>query len=484
MPGAPVTLSDYNIPGILCRNQQQEWRISHLKKTTESTRDLTKGIIWKQLLLFALPLLGSSLIQQLYNTVDLLFVGNFLDNEAFAAVGASSLIITCLIGFFTGMSVGTGVVSAQSFGGKSKADLQRTVHTAIGFSFLGGAILMAIGYVGAPTFLLWMNTPAEILDISVSYLRIYFLSFISIVTYNMGSGILRAVGDSKSPLFYQLIGGIINVIMDALFLVVFDYGVEGVAWATLFSQTVAAGCVLIHLSLTDGNHHLTWSKIRIDKEILIRIVQVGVPVGLQSLVITLSNVFVQYQINGFGVEPIAAFAAYFKVELLIYLPIVAFGQAITIFVAQNLGANRIERMKKGTRDCLLMGTALAVVTSIILLIFGREAFWIFNHDPLVIGYGIRIIQTTFPFYFLYVILEVLGGSIRGSGKTTPPMLIVLLNICVFRTIMLFVIVAFYTDVRGVAMVYPITWATTSACMAIYYLKGKWHAGTTPTDVYG
>jgi putative MATE family efflux protein len=453
-----------------------------LKKITESTRDLTKGTIWKQLLLFALPLLGSSLIQQLYNTVDLLFVGNFLNKEAFAAVGASSLIITCLVGFFTGMSAGTGVVSAQSFGRKSKTDLQRAVHTAIGFSFLGGAMLMAIGYIGAPAFLRWMNTPAEILGISVSYLRIYFLSLISIVTYNMGSGILRAVGDSKSPLLYQFVGGIINVVMDALFLVVLGYGVEGVAWATLFSQTVAAGCVLIHLSLTSGDHHLSWIKIRIDKDILIRILQVGVPVGLQSLVITLSNIFVQYQINGFGVEAIAAFAAYFKVELVIYLPIVAFGQAITIFAAQNIGAGKIERMKKGTRDCLLMGMMLTVITSAVMLVFGREAFWIFNHDFSVIGYGIRIIQTTFPFYFLYVILEVLGGSIRGSGKSTPPMLIVLLNICVFRTILLFTIMTFYTDIRGVAMVYPITWATTAACMSVYFLKGKWLEKTIPTGI--
>lgn len=451
-------------------------------KITKGMRDLTQGTIWKQLLLFALPLLGSSLIQQLYNTVDLLFVGNLLDKEAFAAVGASSLIVTCLVGFFTGMSAGTGVVSAQSFGRKSKTDLQRAVHTAIGFSFLGGAILMVIGYIGAPTFLRWMNTPAEILDISVSYLRIYFLSLISIVTYNIGSGILRAVGDSKSPLLYQFIGGITNIVMDALFLVVFRFGVEGVAWATLFSQTVAAGCVLIHLSITNGDHHLSWLKIRIDKDTIIRILQVGIPIGLQSMAITLSNIFVQYQINGFGVEAIAAFAAYFKVELVIYLPIVAFGQAVTFFAAQNIGAGKIERMKKGTRDCLLMGITLTVITSVVMLIFGREAFWVFNHDPSVIAYGIRIIQTTFPFYFLYVILEVLGGSIRGAGKSTPPMLIVLLNICVFRTILLFTIMTFYTEVRGVAMVYPITWATTAAGMSFYFFKGQWLKKTTPASI--
>ncbi len=442
-------------------------------KKTEGTRDLTEGVIWKQLLLFTLPLLGSSLIQQLYNTVDLLFVGNFLGKEAFAAVGASSLIITCLVGFFTGLSAGTAVISAQTFGRKSKAELQRAVHTAIGLSFLGGAVLMAIGYSGAPLFLRWMNTPAEILGISVSYLRIYFLSLLSVVTYNMGSGILRAVGDSKSPLLYQLIGGITNIVLNALFLIVLGYGVEGVAWATLFSQTVAAGCVLIHLSITNGDHHLSWSKIRIDKETIFRILHVGVPVGLQSLVITLSNIFVQYFINGFGVEAIAAFAAYFKVELVIYLPIVAFGQAITTFSAQNIGAGEIERMKKGTRDCLLMGITLAIITSALMLIFGREAFWLFNRDSLVIDYGIRIIQTTFPFYFLYVILEVLGDSIRGSSKSIPPMIIVLLNICVLRTILLFTITTYYADLRGVAITYPVTWATTAVCMSVYFLKGKW-----------
>lgn len=445
-------------------------------ETTEKlkkTRDLTEGTIWKQLLLFALPLLGSSLIQQLYNTVDLIFVGNVLGKESSAAVGASTLIITCLVGFFTGLSVGAGIIIAQSFGKKSKTDLQHAVHTAIGLSLVGGALLMVIGYLGAPHFLRWMNTPEEILSTAVLYIRIYFLSFISIMIYNMGAGILRAMGDSRSPLIFQFIGGITNVMMDALFLVVFDYGVEGVAWATLFSQTIAAGCVLIHLSGTNGDHHLSWSKIRINKDIFYRILKVGVPVGLQSLVITLSNVFVQYHVNGFGVDGIAAFTAYFKVELIIYLPIVAFGQAITTFSAQNLGAGKIEKMKKSVKVCLLLGISLTIVTSATTLIFGRQAFGLFNQDSSVIDYGIRIIQTSFPFYFVYVILEVLSGSIRGAGKSTPPMIIILLNICVLRTILLFTIMSFYHDVRGVALTYPITWATTAACLAFYFFKGKW-----------
>jgi putative MATE family efflux protein len=451
-------------------------------ENTERTHNLTEGVIWKQLLLFTLPLLGSSLIQQLYNTVDLIFVGNFIGKEAAAAVGAGSLVITCLVGFFTGLSVGAGVIGAQSFGRKSGDDLQRTVHTAVAVSFLGGALLMAVGYIGAPYFLEWMNTPQDIMIASLSYIRIYFFSLISIVTYNMGSGILRAVGDSKSPLIYQIVGGLANVVLDALFLVVLGYGVDGAAWATLFSQTIAAGCVLIHLSRASGAYHLSWAKIRIDKGVLYRILYVGIPVGLQSMVITLSNVFVQYFINGFGVDAIAAFASYFKVELVIYLPIVAFGQAITTFAAQNMGAGKIKRIREGTRVCLMMGLTLTVVSSAAMLIFGRQAFWVFIKDYSVIACGMRIIQTSFPFYFLYVVQEVLGDSIRGAGKSTPPMIIVLLNICVLRTILLFIIVPFYHDVRGVAMTYPITWATTTACMAVYYLKGKWYEKTHESGI--
>jgi putative MATE family efflux protein len=441
---------------------------------SSAARDLTKGIIWTQLLSFALPLLGSSLIQQLYNTVDLLFVGNLLGKEAAAAVGASSLIITCVLGFFTGLSVGAGIMIAQRFGNKSMDGLEQSVHTSVGLSFAGGVILTAVGYAGAPLFLQWLNTPDEILVQAVSYIRIYFLSLTSIITYNMGAGILRAVGNSQSPMLYQLAGGIANVALDVLFLFVFGWGIDGVAWATMLSQTLAAALALFELSHTQDAHRLCWKKIYINRGILTRIIEIGVPIGFQTMLITLSNIFVQYKINNLGVDAIAAFTAYIKVELVIYLPIVAFGQAMTTFSAQNIGAGKIDRMIKGTRICILMGTALAALSSVLMLAVGHSAFAAFNNDPGVIEDGLMIIRITFPFYFLYVFGEVLGAAIRGGGKTAPPMAIVITNICVMRTLLLFTIAGLYPDIRGIAITYPLTWASTALCMAMYYFKGRWH----------
>lgn len=443
--------------------------MSNLKKNI----NLTEGIIWKQLLFFALPLLASSLIQQLYNTVDLIFVGNYLGKEAAAAVGASSLIVTCLVGFFTGMSVGASVIIANIFGSGKKEKLKDAIHTAIGLSFVGGIVLFIIGYIGAPYFLEWMNVPQEILKPAVSYIRIYFLSLSSVITYNMGSGIMRAMGDSKTPMYIQLAGGIVHVLMDALFIVMFENGVNGVAWATLLSQTISAVLILYYLTHADSEYRLQLKKIRIHKEILLPILKIGIPAGLQSIVITLSNVFAQYHINSLGVEAIVAFTAYFKVELPLYLPIVAFGQAITTFSGQNMGAGNIERVKKGAKVCILMGIGLTIVSSTLLLIFGHQVFGIFNQDSVVIDYGMRIILTSFPFYWIYVILEVLGDTIRGAGKAIPPMVIILSNICILRVALLFIIMYSYHDVRGVAITYPITWATTALCMLVYYLKGNW-----------
>ncbi len=434
---------------------------------------MTEGNIGKQLCLFALPLLASSFIQQMYNTVDLIFVGNFVGKSASAAVGASTLIITALVGFFSGMSIGASVIAAQFFGAGDQEKLRQTIQTAIGFSVIGGMVFMMIGYVGAPYFLRWMNTPNEIMTPALSYIRIYFISLISVMTYNMGVGIIRAFGNSKTPMVIQLIGGILNIIMDAIFVVGFQMGVNGVAWATLISQTFAGILVLYLLAHSETEYELHLKEIRIEKGIFYKILIVGIPAGLQILMIVIANIFAQYHINHFDVDAIAAFTAYFKVELPIYLPIIAFGQAITTFSGQNMGAHNLKRIKQGTRVCVLIGIGVTLLVSALLLLFGRQAFRLFTQDAEVIACGMRIIWTTFPFYWIYVFLEVLGDSIRGTGKSAPPMMIILVNICVVRTILLFVIMAFYHDVRGVAATYPITWAITAFCMSVYYLKGKW-----------
>lgn len=434
---------------------------------------LTEGVIWKKLLLFALPLLGSSFIQQLYNTVDLIYVGNFLGKEAAAAVGASTLFVTCLVGFFSGMSVGSSVVTAYVFGSGNKGELKKVIHTTVGLAFICGLIMMVMGLVGAPYFLELINTPDEIMGLALSYVRVYFISIIAVVTYNMASGIIRALGDSKTTMYIQLIGGLVNVVMDGVFIFIFKNGVIGVALATLFSQSVAAGLALIYLMRLEPESRLELKKIRIEGRYLKNILKVGVPSGLQALVITISNVFVQFHVNSLGVDAIAAFTAYFKVELLIYLPILAFGQAISTFTSQNLGANQYERVKKGTRVCLAMGIGITVVMSTLVLAFGRQAFSVINSDPGMLDLGVQIISVTVPFYFIYLILEVLGGTIRGAGKAVPPMVIILTNICVLRTVLLFMIMASNQSITGIAMTYPITWASTALGMAIYYIKGDW-----------
>jgi putative MATE family efflux protein len=431
--------------------------------------DLTQGIIWKKISLFAIPFLLSSLFQHLYNTVDLLYAGNMLGKSVFSAIGISSLLITCLVGFFGGLSVGSSVVVSHMYGSRDPAKIKSAIQNAVAISFLGGILLMVMGTILAPYYLKFINTPETFLSMAVGYLRIYFLSFVSILAYNIGSGVLRALGDSRTPLYAQIIGGVMNVLMDALFIIIFDAGIYGLAWATLISQTVAAVLILYRLTILDGGYALCFRKIGFDRKILKKIIGIGFPAGAQSLVITLSNVIAQYQINSLGEDAIAAFTAYFKVELIIYLPIVALGQTIMIFVGQNIGAHNFKRVKLGVKQCLMMGMILTATLSAFAIFSGPLLFRAFAKENAVIDLGLRIIRVTFPFYIMYVILQVLGDSIRGIGNSRPPMVIVMINICIIRTFLLFLIVPRLPNVRGVAMTYPITWALTAASMAIYCL---------------
>lgn len=321
------------------------------KQSRRAVVDLTEGTIWKQILLFALPLLASSFIQQLYNTVDLLFVGNLVGKEASAAVGSSSLLVACVVGFFTGISVGAGVITAQRVGAGDKAGIGEAVHTAVAMGLLGGACLSVIGFFSASTLLGWMNVPEEIMPEAASYLKLYFAGLFSIVTYNMCAGIIRATGNSRVPMMIQLIGGIINVGVDALFVAGLGWGVKGAAMATLFSQTSAAAMSLFYLMREEEAYKLHLSRLSVHKDSALKILKVGVPAGIQSLVIEFSNVLIQYQINGFNVDAIAAFAVYFQAELPIYYPIAAFGQAATTFSGQNIGAGNLETYETGN-TCL------------------------------------------------------------------------------------------------------------------------------------
>lgn len=437
------------------------------------TSNMATGPIATQLILFSLPLLGSSIIQQLYNAVNLIFVGQFVGTEASAAVGASSMLVTCLVGFFTGMSIGSGVTAANFFGAGKFKKLKDTVHTSMAISIGGGLALTIVGFALAPVFLSWMNTPDAIIQQATGYIRIYFLSLVPMVTYNVGAGILRALGDAKSPMLYQLVGGLSNVAVNTLCTWAMGWGVNGAAIATVFSQTISAVLVLRHLRRLDNQYRLQWRHIRVNADISKSILKVGIPSGIQASATTFSNLFIQYHINGLGVNTIAAFTAYFQVELFIYLPIMAFSQAATTFTGQNVGAGRIDRVRKGTRTGLAVGLCFTVVLSVLTLLLARQAFGLFNSDEVVIDIGISLARIAFPFYFLYVFIEVFASTIRGAGKALQPMLIVLLNMCGVRLLLLRLFLSLWHNAQGVVMIYPATWLITALCMALYYRFGHW-----------
>ncbi|MGN1014054.1 MAG: MATE family efflux transporter [Butyricicoccus sp.] len=443
------------------------------KKSNKAGLNLTQGPIGTQLFLFALPFFGSSLIQQLYNTIDLMFVGNVLGKEASAAVGSSSLLVTCLLSFFTGISVGVGVLTAKASGARDGVRLKEVIHTSAALTVLGSLLFLVLGWMLAPILLRLLNTPEDILPLALVYIRIYFLSLPAIVSYNMSAGILRAMGDSRSPMMYQLAGGLVNVAANALFLCVFRWGVAGAALATLCSQGIAAVLTVRHLFHLEEEYRLRIGAIRFHGAISRQIFQIGIPAAVQAMIITLSNLLVQSQINNLGVVSIAAFTAYFKVENFIYLPIMAIGQASANFFGQNLGAGQPERARKGTRISIALGVAITVAISAMILLFCSQFFRLFTSDLEVIEIGRRIAFVSYPWYFLYVFLEVLASTIRSAGKALPPMLIVVVNMCGVRLIALITIMNLSPSAPHVAVIYPITWICTVLCLAIYYRKGHW-----------
>ena len=437
-----------------------------------NSHTLTKGSVGKGILLFALPLLGSSLIQQLYSTVDLIFVGQLLGTKASAAIGASGLIVTCMIGFFNGMAVGTNVFAARHYGARRFEQLKKLIQTIFWTGMIGGLLLTVIGLVLSPVFLTWMGTPESIFPLAVRYLRIYMASMISVVSYNLLSGVLRALGDSRTPMLYQFFGGIINVFADFIFLYVFHMGVEGTAFATLFSQTFAAIGVMIHLYRLKKPYALRIRFSDCSLKEFTDILKVGVPAGVQSIIITLSNIIIQSQINTLGVTSVASFTVYFRVELIIYLPIVALGQAVVSFIGQNYGAGNWERIKKGNRLCIFGGSLITFAACILLIIAMPVILNVFTKDAAVAAQTLEIVKVTFPFYFFYTVLECFSSNLRGFGKAFLPMIVTVISFCGFRIVALFALMAKNPSPDKVALSYPISWGIAAAAMAILYVRNN------------
>jgi len=437
----------------------------------EKINGITEGVIWKQILIFFFPILFGTFFQQLYNAADAVIVGRFVGKEALSAVGGSTgTVINLLVGFFTGLSSGATVVISQHYGAKQKEKVSSAVHTAIAFSLLGGVVLMVVGFFGAPMVLKWMRTPVDIMDSAVMYIRIYFLGIIGNLIYNIGAGILRAVGDSKRPLYFLIAACMTNIVLDILFVVGFKMGVSGAALATILSQAMSAVLVIIILMRTDDMYRFVPKLLKLEKQMLLKIVQIGFPAGLQSVMYSLSNIIIQSSINSLGTDTVAAWTAYGKVDSMFWMIISAFGISITTFVGQNFGAGKTDRIRKGVTQCMLMAAVTTISLSLILYYFGVYCLQLFTVDAAVIEIGIHILHFLVPFYITYITIEILSGALRGVGDCWIPTLICLMGVCVLRAIWNMVVVPLFPNVRMVAASYPITWVITSIAFAVYYFK--------------
>ncbi len=444
-----------------------------MKQKQAGLNGITEGIIWKQLLFFFFPILVGTFFQQLYNTIDAIIVGQYVGKEALAAVGSTGSLINLLVGFFVGLSSGATVIIAQFFGARDDESVSKAVHTSIALSIVGGAIIMVIGIIFAPSCLKAMGVPSDIMHYAVDYTRIYFIGMIASLIYNMGSGILRAIGDSKRPLYFLIISCFVNIILDALFVIVFKMNVVGVGIATVISQIVSAILTMMVLMRTSQSYKLYLRKIRFYREILNRIITIGLPAGLQSVMYSVSNIIIQSNINAFGTDTIAAWAAYGKIDSLFWMAMGAFGVSITTFVGQNFGAKKFDRVKKSVVVCLKMAMGVSIALSVILFFFGGTFSQLFTNDAAVINKSSEIIRFLTPFYFTYVCVEILSGAIRGTGESLKPMILTCLGICVLRVVWILVIVPLYPSFTMVTVSYPVTWAATSILFIIYYVRGSW-----------
>lgn len=442
---------------------------------TKSTL-MTEGPIWKRMILFAIPLFLGNLFQQLYNTADSLIVGNFLGSDALAAVSSSGSLIFLMVGFFNGISLGAGVVIARYFGAREKEKVQDAIHTTVAFGIVAGILLTAIGLIMTPTFLRWMGTPADVLKNSVLYFRIYFLGSIAFVLYNIFVGILQSVGDSRHPLIYLIISSVTNVVLDLLFIGVFRFGVGSAAVATILSQFLSAILCLIHLMRCKEDYQIHLKKIRFDFPMLKLIISNGLPSGFQNSIISFANVIVQSNINSFGKMAVAGCGAYSKIEGFGFLPITCFALSLTTFISQNLGARQYERAKKGAKFGVLCSITMAEIVGIIIFFTAPYLVATFNNDPQVVAFGTAQARTITLFYFLLAFSHCIAGILRGAGKSTIPMFVMLICWCIIRVSYITVAVRIIPDIKVIFWAYPITWTLSSILFIIYYFKADWIHG--------
>ena len=440
-------------------------------ETNDKTNQITEGVIWKQLLIFFFPILFGTFFQQLYNTADAMIVGHFVGKQALAAVGGTTgTLINLLIGFFTGLASGATVIIAQFYGAKKADKVHWAVHTSIAFSIAAGIGLMIVGIVFSRPMLQVMQTPADVIDYAVLYIRIFFAGTIANLLYNMGAGILRAIGDSKRPLYYLIICCFANIGLDLLFVAVFHMGVAGAALATILSQLLSAVLVLGALMRTKDMYRLEWKKLRIDGIMLKRIIRIGLPAGMESAMYSISNVIVQAGVNTLGTDSVAAWAAYGKVDGLFWMMVSALGISATTFIGQNYGAKKVERVHQGVRVCMMLAVIMTLIMDGVLLVAGDFLMSMFTSDAAVREIGSQLLHFMVPTFLTYIVIEIFSGALRGVGDAWMPMLIAGVGICSVRILWITFGLPHFPTIIGAAFCYPLSWVLSTIAFIIYYCR--------------
>lgn len=449
---------------------------SAVKKSASGVNGITEGVIWKQLLRFFFPILLGTFFQQLYNTVDAVIVGNFVSKEALAAVGGSTAqLINLLIGFFTGLASGGSVIISQFYGAGRRKDTSHAVHTLICLGLMVSVLFTIIGIVFAEPALRAMAVPESIMVYSVTYTRIYFGGITFTVLYNIGSAILRSIGDSKRPLYFLIVCCLANVVLDLIFVVWLDMEVAGAAIATVICQVISVILTFAALMRTTDCYRVVIRWLRIDWRLLKSMLRIGLPVGFQSTLYSISNILIQSTVNGFGTDTIAGWTAYGKVDSLFWMMSNALGIAITTFVGQNFGAGKYDRVRKSVNIALVMGVGMAAVLSAFLLLTRHFTLGLFTSDQNVINLGAQMMVYMATFYVTYVPIEIFSGAIKGAGDSVTPMVITLIGVCVLRVAWVLIVVPIWHNLFTLSISYPVSWVITSLIFIIYYLKGGWMA---------
>ena len=463
-------------------HRQPRFFVLLFKKTDKETsamsqknaaRNITEGVIWKQLLSFFFPILLGTFFQQMYNTVDTIIVGRFVGTQALAAVGSTGALISLLNGFCIGLGSGATVLVSQFFGASDPSSVKKALHTGIGLALVLGLLISFCGLCFGPQILRLMKTPEDCLDGALVYARIFFSGAVASMVYNMGAGILRAMGDSKRPMIFLIVTCFANIFLDIFCVVVLNMGIAGAAVATVLSQIISSVLVVVVMLRLPEEYALRLSQIGIDPILLKRILSVGVPAGLQFVTFDLANLLIQSGINSFGSISIAAFTAYAKADMLTWMLSGAFGVAITTFVGQNYGAQKYDRIYKSVKICLGMGVALIGGCSAVIILCRYFILGIFSADPEVIRLGAWLMLWVVPFNVIFVPVEIFAGAMRGTGYSAVPTAITSVCVCLFRVLWLFTVVQRFHTLEMLMLCYPISWVLADIAFVITFLRGKW-----------